>query len=444
MATTAKPTQLVAESFDAFREANTASSNPRLFRGVTIIRSGLGNKRDKHLYPASAMKEAVDAGLFNDLRAFVDHPTSLEEQVQPERSVRDFCGVYRNPRFLAEGANGGRVVADLHILKSHDWVASGIRELAEMGLADKVGISILGSGVTVPDKYREGDQEFEVSRVKKFSKVRSADIVTQAGAGGGFSNFLESAREEALEQTDMDPKELLKQIAEAAAAGDTAKVKELTAQITEASDEADDDKAEEKAADDAADDSDDEDEDGEEEAKETKDDAATTVTEESKVEEDCGCGKGKKKDVAEAAAGAAAVATKKSGKRKKVGKKFGENESTDVTALQAELDALREENATLKGQARAKTLQTHIAKRLGESKLPATAKDKLKSKLALMESQADVDAEVAFAEALFVGVAETQFEEVEAGGGASHEGQQSTVEQKLQEAVVGVGLKFKE
>lgn len=446
-----KPNLFSEDLYTGFREANTASSNPRLFRGVTIIRSGLGNKRDKHLYPASAMKEAVAAGLFNDLRAFLDHPTTVEEQVQPERSVRDLVGVYRNPRFVEEGATGGRVVADLHILKSHDWIASGIRELSELGLADKVGISIIGNGVTVPEKYRENGEEFEVHRVKKFSRIKSADIVTQAGAGGGFTNLLESAREK-TEHSDMDVKDILNAIAEAATAGDTAKVQDLTTKLTEAQAAAEGDVAETETADEAkpadeAEGAGDENSDADG-ADEAEGDEADPVEEAG----DCGCGKKVKESGKLPGAGNKSGSMTKKAKLPKQGRKFGEAAAEGdvkslrevVADLQSKVDTLREENSTLKGQKAASALRAHITKRLTESKLPKVAKDRLRGKLVLMESKAEVDAEVSFAEGMFEDI-DSRFEEVEGAGGSSHEGTSGagSAEQNLREAVTGSGLRLK-
>jgi hypothetical protein len=166
--TTYTPFSASAEAL--LSEANTGSSNGRVFRGVTIIKAGLGNMQDKHLYTPAALKKAVDAGHFTDLRAFVDHPRRSDERDQPERTVRDLAGVYRSPQFI-EDDKGARVVADFHILASQDWLAQGIRELADMGLGDKIGISILGGGRTTKAKHMTESGEIPVDRVDEITRL---------------------------------------------------------------------------------------------------------------------------------------------------------------------------------------------------------------------------------------------------------------------------------
>ncbi len=212
---------------------SVATPRGRVFKGVTLIKAGLGNKRDRNFYPAEVLQSAVKEGLFEGLRAFADHPDSVSEEIQPERTIRDFVGVYENARY-DNGVDGVR--ADLRILKANNWLSDTIDELIEIGHADKIGLSINGRGATEPVKRQleESGEMSEVNELKKFLELRSTDIVTEAGAGGGFSQLLESARR-AKESTHMDRKQLRKAIAEAAAAGDDTKVLELSTQLAEIS-----------------------------------------------------------------------------------------------------------------------------------------------------------------------------------------------------------------
>jgi len=89
-------------------ERAKASSHGKTYRGVTIVKVGRGNKEDNNYYPAETLKEGVKTGLFEGLRAFADHPTSLDEHILPERSIRDMVGIYTNTKFKEMG--GGRVV----------------------------------------------------------------------------------------------------------------------------------------------------------------------------------------------------------------------------------------------------------------------------------------------------------------------------------------------
>lgn len=207
-----------------------------IFENVTIIKAGLGNRRDRNFYPPHVLKEAADAQQFEGLKAYADHPTSVDEQIQPERSIRDYVGLYQNTRFSESG--GGRVVGDLRIFRAHKWLADVVSELVEMGASDKIGLSINGRGATSPGKMKleESGEEIDVNEVQKFIDLRSADVVTEAGAGGGFPQLLESARGAATKETVMKKSELLKKIAEAAAAGNEAEVKKLTEALAKAGD----------------------------------------------------------------------------------------------------------------------------------------------------------------------------------------------------------------
>lgn len=429
---------VTAFSFDrdaTLQEANTASSNGRLFKGVTIIKSGLGNLRDRHLYTPDALKEAVSDGLFDDLAAYIDHPTSVDEQIQPERTFRDFVGVYQNPAFIEEGS-GGRVVADFQVLKSHNWLAEGIRDLVGLGLGHKVGISILGSGRTVPDKYRlEEGETIDVHRVDKFTRMKSADIVTQAGAGGGFQNLTESAVEAAvMERKVMDVKDILSQIKEAAEAGDTAKVLELNGKLTEAAStttetvatsttaavaEATDEEKDEKSEDDEA-----------SEADATTTEAGT-----------CGCGK-----VKEGTMPAGKSATKTAKGQQPRGRKFGESDS-DVARENAQL---RKDNAKLKGQLDAVGLASYINEKLTEAAIPATFEPSLRRKLSTLTDKAAIDAEIEYQKSFREAVAEdvlSGFDKVEGAGaaslreGAGHGG--TSVGDKIASLITGQGLSIK-
>jgi hypothetical protein len=422
----------LTQSVASLREAATSSTDSRLFRGVTILAAGMGNRRDKHVYTPAAMKEAVDAGMFDGLRAFLDHPTSIDEEIQPERTLRDFVGVYTNPRFV-EGERGvpARVVADLRILKPHQWLADSVRELVEAGMADRIGISILGSGRTEPGKWNDNGNEIDATLVEKFTAIDSGDLVTKAGAGGGFTRLIESARG----GMQMKTEDILKQIAEAAQAGDADAVKTLSAKLAESGAEpkdkieetADDAPAEdggeppadaplEEAKDDEPAEGEDPDDDGEEGAEELS---------EEEAEGDCPCKKGKMTKEANAsgmslpgskAASGTAIA-KKAKRKDKIGKPFAESEcDRRVRVLEAENRSLR--------------LKAHATEQVKESGLPLAIQKALMPKLLRLASLREVDAEIQFQKTLLkqVRLSESARDDdeadasVEGAGGSSYEG----------------------
>src|SRR5687767_7575721 len=120
----------VFQAFTPLMESRTGSSvkaanGRRVYPGVTIIKAGLGNQRDRNFYPAETLEAAVKAGYFKGLRAYADHPDALSEEMQPERTIRDMVGVYKEPRYVREG-KGGRVVADLHLFRSAKWLSDTV------------------------------------------------------------------------------------------------------------------------------------------------------------------------------------------------------------------------------------------------------------------------------------------------------------------------------
>jgi hypothetical protein len=233
--------------------AITRKSGAKVYRGVTIIQSGLGNRKDRNYYPDSALSEGVKEGIFEGLTAYVDHPDSVSEEIHPERTLRDRAGIYTNTRFR-ESKNGtpSAVVGDLMVHRHQKWLSSMIDELVEAGQADKIGISINGSGKTKPAKIRLNESEsVDVNLLEKFLRLKSADLVTEAGAGGGFQELLESVRGSRGKTMKLTRK-ALKDLQEKAAAGDSDAIQKLgeaaAAALAETSDSDEEPKLKKKKA----------------------------------------------------------------------------------------------------------------------------------------------------------------------------------------------------
>lgn len=149
-------------------------------------------------------KEALEAGkhLFGKgVRIFRNHPSSSDAWEQPERRIEDIIGS------IAEEAtyDGKDLFAEVEFIESEQ---ARIKELAEKGL---IAMSIRASG--------EMTETANGMELKRFTAVHSVDVVTSAGAGGGFIEVLESARnphnsealaeEKLKEETELEfPKEL--------------------------------------------------------------------------------------------------------------------------------------------------------------------------------------------------------------------------------------------
>lgn len=137
---------------------------------IRIIVPGQGSSG---IYTAENLAES--APLFKaGTEMFIDHPTETEEWERPERSIRDYAGVF------LEDATVGEDGALYTVCK----VFSGVNEL----IKDKwehIGVSINAWCV---------DPISENGIVPPIAGVRSVDFVTTPGAGGAIIDLLESNR----------------------------------------------------------------------------------------------------------------------------------------------------------------------------------------------------------------------------------------------------------
>lgn len=170
-----------------------AISQPELTGKTWKIKIIEGDRQGSSAYYP---KEALESGkhLFSKgVRIFRNHPSESAKWEQPERKIEDIIG------WLTEDAtyDGKDLFANVEFLEEEQ---ARIKKLAEAGV---IGMSIRATG-----EMTEGANGMEL---KKFTSVHSVDVVTQAGAGGGFIEVLESARnpesapaEETKEETELE------------------------------------------------------------------------------------------------------------------------------------------------------------------------------------------------------------------------------------------------
>jgi hypothetical protein len=74
--------------FSPFREAaaTAESGTPQ----VVLITAGPGNRRDGNFYPPDVIQR--DAGVFEGVKCFLNHPTRSEDEERPERAVQEISG----------------------------------------------------------------------------------------------------------------------------------------------------------------------------------------------------------------------------------------------------------------------------------------------------------------------------------------------------------------
>lgn len=168
-------------------ESTAAVGTESLGEGKYRIRIIVPGQGSSGIYTAENLAES--APLFKaGTEMFIDHPTESEEWERPERSIRDYAGVF------LEDATVGEDGALYTVCK----VFSGVNDL----IKDKwehIGVSI----------NAWCDQPIaETGVVPVFAGVRSVDFVTAPGAGGGIVDLLESKRNNNLTKEEGMDKEI--------------------------------------------------------------------------------------------------------------------------------------------------------------------------------------------------------------------------------------------
>ena len=162
-------------------ESTSGEGAESLGEGKYRIRIITPGKGSSGIYLAENLAES--AHLFKaGTEMFIDHPTESEEWERPERSIRDYAGVF------LEDATVGEDGALYTVCK----VFFGVNEL----IKDKwehIGVSI-NAWCDEPIS--------EAGVVPVFAGVRSVDFVTAPGAGGGIVDLLESNRNGTLQKEE--------------------------------------------------------------------------------------------------------------------------------------------------------------------------------------------------------------------------------------------------
>lgn len=184
---------------------------------VLLIEEGLGNLKDCFYYTKQALQNA--AQLFEGKKCFADHPTTLEEEVRPERSTRDILGHFENVQYEESEDKRGSLVADLVVLTNPNYAWAQTLLSTAVGYASKfpesefVGLSINASGqaneVPLEDFMRETEipasvlpklqtaQSEGIPIIRVVNRLKDAvscDMVTEAGAGGKILQMIEQRK----------------------------------------------------------------------------------------------------------------------------------------------------------------------------------------------------------------------------------------------------------
>ena len=204
------------------RAAADDGIGPTKFRSI-LIEEGLGNLKDTYYYTREALESAVP--IFEGKKIYADHPSSDEERIRPERSVRDVLGYFESVQ-LEEDADGrAQLVADVQILDepSYAWARGLMRHAVDYSKKfpdkDFIGLSINANGqaeeVALSSFLNENEiPESALSKLRKakdegvdtirivsaITDAVSCDLVTEAGAGGRVMALIEQERKEMVKK----------------------------------------------------------------------------------------------------------------------------------------------------------------------------------------------------------------------------------------------------
>lgn len=191
-----------------FKESSGANkpSGYTTFKTV-LIEEGMGNLNDAFYYTRQALEGAI--AVFEGKKIYADHPSLDEEQLRPERSVRDVLGYFSGVT-LEEGDQGqAMLVGECNILPdpSFEWARALMREAFEYSKKypgqDLIGLSINAQGSADEMKLDDFMKAYKVPEsampkidearaqglnsirvVNKLGSAISCDLVTEAGAKG--------------------------------------------------------------------------------------------------------------------------------------------------------------------------------------------------------------------------------------------------------------------
>lgn len=218
----------MSESVRFLESTTNDGIGPTKFKTI-LLQEGMGNFGTSFFYTRKALESAVP--LFEGKKMYADHPDAMEEQIRPERSVKDVIGHFENVRI--EEAEDGRamLIGDLVMMseKSFEWARGLVRHAVEFNkkFPDKnfIGLSISagGSSQAAPiDAFvRENKLPLSISKklkealesgistinvVNKFEDAISCDLVTEPGAGGNVVDILESNKSKEDSMGKEEPK----------------------------------------------------------------------------------------------------------------------------------------------------------------------------------------------------------------------------------------------
>lgn len=191
-----------------------ADEKGRQFFPVTIIAEGLGNLRDKNYYTADAIKSGPQ--VYEGKQAYYDHPSTTEDQEQPNRTINKLLGHYEDIRAVQSKEGLWELQGKLFTIPgvsradATEALEHAVNYKKKYPDKDFIGISINGDGEGESLDYDDFIKKFSpppacmqklkqiegqsLNAITKLSDAFSADVVTAPGAGGKINTVEQQRR----------------------------------------------------------------------------------------------------------------------------------------------------------------------------------------------------------------------------------------------------------
>lgn len=169
---------------------------------VIIITEGLGNLRDKNYYTAEAIQSCLP--VFESAQMFVDHPSTIDDETRPERSMHELAGYFSEPSLgtVTDPETGEQLAACFATVNcsnaepgrlAYEQIKTAIEQQRLYPGTKNVycGISINGNGSSHPGTIRG----MAVNMVTAIREAFSADIVTKPARGGRFLTLMQESQQ---------------------------------------------------------------------------------------------------------------------------------------------------------------------------------------------------------------------------------------------------------
>lgn len=161
---------------------------------ICVIKAGLSGNRN--FYSDAVLREAT--ALFEGVRVFVK--SDAEHLAGQGKDVRNLIGQISDPSFIeGNSPDTGEIQATFHLIEPEGDVGVKLREAWDRGMTGLFGFSMDVAGTA--KIIRRGN--VAIREATKFIKVKSVDLIVEAGAGGAVIDLIEAKENEVMNREQL-------------------------------------------------------------------------------------------------------------------------------------------------------------------------------------------------------------------------------------------------